>query len=993
MKAHRQTRPSAATATAGRSRLQAFVWFLAATLIMAALLLAGSARADDSATPQTASPRATERVDLILNVAALPQADRARVAERQEAVRTALDTKQRLFRSFDARETLAETLAALALHGADTGPSATVNYDSIELDIPQGARAGFAALPFVKRLRTPSQPIPAQFPDSASDSEWGGETPSGLGYYAARTAGVRGAGVTVAILDTNWDYLDVIIADTDDHLPDVPAENRFKQKTSAISQFFEGGVKGNPNGMGEREHGPAILETLSEVVPDSEFLLYGIKSAAGIEAAIEHAADQGADVIVVALTHMETMSDPVGLLDGGTNRFTDDINSATVAGATVVVSAGNEGLRTLNTTFTPCTQCYPWDSDEGDDGICNTANDDTRYHTFATDYHDPLLSVIESFDHEAGYYENGSWTVTCMTAIEESPNWEVNDFKWKVMRFPQDPPPLDYEEIVCPRDEYNYSATPVARNLGEANTFPADLDWEDERYAVVVYRNEPNVAGETPNFRIMCTPGIEFENPDLDAEVPASNSLSDLAVVETALTIAAGDNYGVTDYSSRGDTSAQDPAKPDLSGPWDVLNYVVDYAFIELSFEGTSAAAAHAAGLVALIQSRRIADGDALFTPAEIKQQLRDNAYSDADDSGVDALSGAGFMQLPAWVADVGPTPTPSPSPTPSPTPTASPSPTPTPVPTPTPDPGTVVLDAPPGTCYVGATETLTGFGFSEGSVVNAWVSTSTGPQKYGPFDTTFVSSTEIEWLIPASINPGRGFVTVQIINTDEGFIKSNVVGAPLASAASLDLPTITQIDGADVQAPTQQVPLGYVETSIQQDTGITVDGTGFANPIVNLFTSTGKLSIVPEAGGTDTSFTMIVPAAATTGPGALQVINRGAGTPWPVSAAVSVSIGAEIDITGITVTDGRVYVTGSGFSPLTVINLFNRTPGGVVNLGGRDAGGNDRITLENLTGSSFDFPVPAGAASDRAYLTAINPPFITYSSTATDPDGAFTFP
>ena len=301
------------------------------------------------------------------------------------------------------------------------------------------------------------------------------------------------------------------------------------------------------------------------------------------------------------------------------------------------------------------------------------------------------------------------------------------------------------------------------------------------------------------------------------------------------------------------------------------------------------------------------------------------------------------------------------------------------------------VLLAEPQLLRTGTTATLTGVGFTAGSVVNAWVSTGSGPQRYGPFDTTFISSEEIEWEIPASINPGRGYISLRVINTDEGFFTSNTVGAPLAGNPEMDLPTITHIDAAAVQPPSQRVPLGYVEKSLKQRTSYRVDGSGFRNPIVNLFTATGRLTIVPQMLSPD-SLLLTVPAGATTGPGAMQVINR-AGNPWPVSATVSVPIGARIDVSNVRVSGGRVYVTGSGFSPLTVINLFNRTGSGVTNLGGRDSNGDDRITLENLTGTSFDFPVPANANPDRAYLTAINPPFITSSSTAQDPDGAFRFP
>ncbi|MFP6663672.1 MAG: hypothetical protein VCC00_05685, partial [Deltaproteobacteria bacterium] len=216
MKAYRQTHSQAAhAATTSSARLQAFVWFVAATLAMAALLLAGSARAEAPA---------TERIDITLDIEKLPAADLTRVRDRLQAIDLALTSQTKLFRSFAAREVLAESLQVLAANGADIGASAVINFDSIEIDIPAGTRDTIAALPLARRVRTPSRPIPASFPDPSYDSEWGGPPPYGLGYYAARTAGVTGSGITIAILDTNWDSLNPIIAEGG-HIPDVPADN------------------------------------------------------------------------------------------------------------------------------------------------------------------------------------------------------------------------------------------------------------------------------------------------------------------------------------------------------------------------------------------------------------------------------------------------------------------------------------------------------------------------------------------------------------------------------------------------------------------------------------------------------------------------------------------------------------------------------------------------------------------------------------------------
>jgi len=72
---------------------------------------------------------------------------------------------------------------------------------------------------------------------------------------------------------------------------------------------------------------------------------------------------------------LDALSNPLGS-PGGTNTFTDDVDYATSLGATVVVSAGNEDLRTVEETFTPCLDC----TNNPSTGICDTATNDTRFY-------------------------------------------------------------------------------------------------------------------------------------------------------------------------------------------------------------------------------------------------------------------------------------------------------------------------------------------------------------------------------------------------------------------------------------------------------------------------------------------------------------------------------------------------------------------------------------------------------------------------------------
>jgi hypothetical protein len=169
-----------------------------------------------------------------------------------------------------------------------------------------------------------------------------------------------------------------------------------------------------------------------------------------------------------------------------------------------------------------------------------------------------------------------------------------------------------------------------------------------------------------------------------------------------------------------------------------------------------------------------------------------------------------------------------------------------------------------------------------------------------------------------------------------------------------------------------------------------TLIGTGFTDPVVNLFTAVGNLGpLTALPGWTATSVQVTVPAGAPTGPGTFQVVNGSGGR---VSNAVAAVIGAVPTITGIVVSGDVVTVTGTGFSPLSVVNLFNLQVGAVVNLGGL-AGSVVRIPLTIVSETELRFARPAAAVAGPAFLEVLNPPFVPFASSRDDPDGTFTFP
>jgi hypothetical protein len=50
-------------------------------------------------------------------------------------------------------------------------------------------------------------------------------------------------------------------------------------------------------------------------------------------------------------------------------------------------------------------------------------------------------------------------------------------------------------------------------------------------------------------------------------------------------------------------------------------------------------------------------------------------------------------------------------------------------------------------------------------------------------------------------------------------------------------------------------------------------------------------------------------------------------------------------------------------------------------------------VPLQFVSKSELRFMRPAGAVAGPAFVEVLNPPYIPFSSTGNDPDGAFSFP
>jgi sugar lactone lactonase YvrE len=316
-------------------------------------------------------------------------------------------------------------------------------------------------------------------------------------------------------------------------------------------------------------------------------------------------------------------------------------------------------------------------------------------------------------------------------------------------------------------------------------------------------------------------------------------------------------------------------------------------------------------------------------------------------------------------------------------------------------------ITAIPSVILAGDAFIIEGTGFTKGSVVNFFVANALFPMNYGPLTPGAWTPAQLRVDVPASISLGQGFVTVQVVNTDQGYSSSNLAYALLQGSAAAGFPSLTSINGIPLAATSTDPNFATdnVETVVPQGKMVTLGGTGFditSGVAVDLFCAcpgekVGPFFLAPgDPGLSSKAIKFIVPStgadAPPTGPGSFVVSNKGAGpTIYGMkSNAVSVPIGQEISITKAEQSGCGITVSGSGFSSLTVINLFNEQSGKVVNLGGLGRKG-PNIPLKLAGSTQLSFGSPLGLVPGPAYVQVLNAPFLPFTSTGTSPVGLFT--
>jgi hypothetical protein len=300
-----------------------------------------------------------------------------------------------------------------------------------------------------------------------------------------------------------------------------------------------------------------------------------------------------------------------------------------------------------------------------------------------------------------------------------------------------------------------------------------------------------------------------------------------------------------------------------------------------------------------------------------------------------------------------------------------------------------------------GASFKINGSGFTPGSTVNFFVSTPAGSVNQGPFSPAAASPTALTVAVPANTPLGQGVVALQVVNTDQSYASSNVVYELLQGAAGAGVPSLSAINGVALAATSANpsYAIDNVETVVAQGAQVALQGSGFdtANGVaVDVFCACAGGKVGPfflnhgAAGLSATSITLQLPAsgpnALPVGPASFVISNKGSdGAYSKKSNAVSVPVGSRIRIMSVTQQGKTLVVDGTGFSTLTTINFYASQAGRMVNLGGFSASGAPAIAISLVSATELRFAVPAGAAAGPAYVQALNPPFVPFTTTTSN--------
>ena len=136
-----------------------------------------------------------------------------------------------------------------------------------------------------------------------------------------------------------------------------------------------------------------------------------------------------------------------------------------------------------------------------------------------------------------------------------------------------------------------------------------------------------------------------------------------------------------------------------------------------------------------------------------------------------------------------------------------------------------------------GSSLVIDGSNFTAGSEVNLFVATGGGVINGGPLiPIARTLPTQLTVNVPATVPLGRGFVEVQVVNTDTGFLASNSVPALLQGSPAAGIPSITSINTVGLAATSSDpsYATNNVETVVVQGKTVALGGMGFETSTPN---------------------------------------------------------------------------------------------------------------------------------------------------------------
>jgi len=471
-------------------------------------------------------------------------------------------------------------IAAVAAAGGEVTGSA--NGDTwLQAWLPVGALDTIAAQPDVDYISRPAEAILLE--DSTAGLAATTEGLVAINGPAWQSAGYRGAGVKVAIIDAG--FMGYAALRGTDLPASVTAKNFVDGETDA--QIGSTTV-----------HGTACAEVVHDIAPNASIYLAKIGTDIDLQEAVTWLKDtQHVDIISTSLGwYILTPGD-------GTGFFADLVQSARNAGIFWATAAGNDRQAHWGGTFNPDAS--------GSHKFSSTQN---------LNYFGPGNG--NAYNIPSGYPIRVSLRWDDWTAVNQ--NYDLSVVRWNG---------AGWDIVATSSNPQNGGAGQTPAEFVAVTSYGSATP-----YGFVVKRTSSN---RNVNLEIFAPKVARLD------EIVTARSIANLADAPAAMTVAALDvtaPYPQESYSSEGPTNGPGGTagggaiKPDISGYANVST--MSYPNPAQKFNGTSSATPHVAGAAALVKGANPA-----FTPAQVQSFLQGRA-ADMGAAGKDTLFGYGRLYL-----------------------------------------------------------------------------------------------------------------------------------------------------------------------------------------------------------------------------------------------------------------------------------------------------------------------------------------------------------